>query len=79
VGSMTGLFYALTLGGLAIGAPLLGLLVDATSVRAALAISGAVMILVALWRAIMLRRRLRAEPAVSTEAERRGYRGGIVQ
>jgi predicted MFS family arabinose efflux permease len=60
VGSETGLFYALTLAGLAIGAPLLGLLIDATSVRAALSISGGLMILVALWRAAGLRRRLRA-------------------
>ena len=65
MGSMTGLFYALTLGGLAIGAPLLGLLVDVTSVRAALSISGAVMMLVALRRAILLRRRLRADAGAS--------------
>ena len=79
VGSVTGLFYALTLGGLAIGAPLLGLLADVTSVRAALTISGVVMMLVALWRAIMLRRRLRGSPAVSTGSKRRRHRGGLVQ
>ena len=79
VGSVTGLFYALTLGGLAIGAPLLGLLADVTSVRAALSISGAVMMLVALWRAIMLRRRLRGSPAVSTGSKRRRHRGGLVR
>ena len=67
VGSETGLFYALTLGGLAIGAPLLGLLVDATSVSAALTISGSLMVLVALWRATLLQRRVRAG-AVASEA-----------
>jgi hypothetical protein len=51
----------LTLGGLALGAPLLGLLVDATSVRMALSISGGLMVLVALWRGTLLRRRLRAQ------------------
>jgi MFS family permease len=61
VGSEVGLFYALTLGGLALGAPLLGLLVDATSVRMALSISGGLMVLVALWRGTLLRRRLRAQ------------------
>jgi predicted MFS family arabinose efflux permease len=67
VGSETGLFYALTLGGLAIGAPLIGLLVDATSVDVALPIGGGLMVLVALWRATLLRRRLRAG-AVATKA-----------
>ena len=61
VGSETGLFYALTLGGLALGAPLLGVLVDATSVRVALSVSGSLMVLVALSRAIRLRHRLRTE------------------
>lgn len=61
VGSETGLFYALTLGGLALGAPLLGVLVDATSVRVALSVSGSLMVLVALARAIRLRHRLRTE------------------
>jgi MFS family permease len=66
-GSVTGLFYALTLGGLAIGAPLIGLLADATSVGVALGVSGGLMILVALRRGTLLRRRLRAG-AMTSEA-----------
>jgi predicted MFS family arabinose efflux permease len=63
VGSETGLFYALTLGGLAVGAPLLGLLVDASSVSVALGVSGSLMLIFALWRALRTRRHLRAEAA----------------
>jgi predicted MFS family arabinose efflux permease len=65
VGTETGLFYALTLGGLAIGAPLLGLVIDATSIQIALSISGGLMILVSLWRATLLRRRLGSDSVSS--------------
>jgi MFS family permease len=59
LGREMGLFYALTLGGLAIGAPLTGFLFDLTGVRVGLVISGGLMVSFDAWRLIRLRRRLR--------------------
>jgi MFS family permease len=59
LGREMGLFYALTLGGLAIGAPLTGFLFDLTGVRVGLVISGGLMVSFDAWRLIWLRRRLR--------------------
>jgi predicted MFS family arabinose efflux permease len=62
-GREMGLFYALTLGGLAIGAPLMGLLFDLTSVGTGLVVSGALMMAAAAWRLSRARRHLRGDLA----------------
>jgi MFS family permease len=59
LGREMGLFYALTLGGVAVGAPLIGIIFDATGVRVGLIIGGCLMVMFDAWRLNRVRRQAR--------------------